>query len=201
MVQQYAAATLAACNIAVIVYLLRLYQCTCWRNRELSELSTIDALTGVLNRFGFDMNAASALALARRSNSEVCLLIGDMDKFKAINDRYLHSFGDIVLRMMAESIQDSIRTYDSVGRLGGDEFAVVMPQSGRLAAESFMERHCQILREYKDRLILQYPDRFDEIDALSITWGFAISNSIQLYSDFYAEADAAMYLRKPLNIR
>jgi diguanylate cyclase (GGDEF)-like protein len=67
----------------------------------------------------------------------VCL---DLDNFKTVNDRFGHSTGDILLRFVAQTLQENIRVTDTVARLGGDEFAILLPETGRNVAEVIMQK-------------------------------------------------------------
>ncbi|MES2610844.1 MAG: PAS domain S-box protein [Pseudomonadota bacterium] len=92
--------------------------------QRLLVLSERDALTGVLNRAGFErylqhkVQDGDAAALA--------LLYIDLDRFKPINDTHGHPVGDEVLRQFAVRLQAAVRPTDAVARLGGDEFAIVL---------------------------------------------------------------------------
>ena len=92
----------------------------------LSRLSQTDALTGLLNRRGFEARLAEAIAAARIANGGGALIYVDLDNFKQINDRYGHAQGDAALRASAELLRRSFRAGDLVARLGGDEFAAWM---------------------------------------------------------------------------
>ena len=86
-----------------------------------------DALTGLPNRELFRQQFAEALALARRTGRPMALMIGDIDRFKAVNDTHGHGIGDELLRYTGERLTGSVGTAGTVARLGGDEFAVVLP--------------------------------------------------------------------------
>jgi diguanylate cyclase (GGDEF)-like protein len=90
----------------------------------LSRLSETDALTGLLNRRGFEANLAKAMAAARIAKLDGALLYIDLDNFKQINDVHGHAQGDAALKAAAELLRRSVRAGDLVGRLGGDEFAI-----------------------------------------------------------------------------
>jgi diguanylate cyclase (GGDEF)-like protein len=94
----------------------------------LSRLSETDALTGLLNRRGFDANLAKAMAASRIARMDGALLYVDLDNFKQINDRHGHAQGDAALKAAAELLRRSVRAGDLVGRLGGDEFAIWLSQ-------------------------------------------------------------------------
>jgi diguanylate cyclase (GGDEF)-like protein len=93
------------------------------RTRELEELAFRDGQTGILNRRGF--------AAAHAEVSQVGgygLLLVDIDRFKAINDRHGHAAGDGVVLEVARRIGATIGPRDSCARWGGDEFIVLLPQ-------------------------------------------------------------------------
>jgi diguanylate cyclase (GGDEF)-like protein len=90
----------------------------------MARLSETDALTGLLNRRGFDAHLARSMAAARIAKRGGALLYVDLDNFKQINDRHGHAQGDAALRAAAELLRRSVRAGDLVGRLGGDEFAI-----------------------------------------------------------------------------
>jgi len=90
---------------------------------ELREAASTDSLTGLLNRAGFD-NAVKAQAVP--PGREVVMLYLDLDRFKAVNDRYGHAAGDQVLQEVARRLRSVVRPGDLVCRHGGDEFIVAM---------------------------------------------------------------------------
>jgi diguanylate cyclase (GGDEF)-like protein/PAS domain S-box-containing protein len=96
------------------------------REGRIQHLADHDALTGLLNRRMFDDRLRQAIALARRSEKMVALMLVDLDGFKAVNDSYGHLTGDYVLRTVARRLADAVRETDTVARLGGDEFVVIL---------------------------------------------------------------------------
>lgn len=94
--------------------------------RRLAKLAHQDALTGLGNRAAFEQRLPEALDRARLSGAPMALLYMDLDRFKAINDRFGHPCGDALLQAVAERLSNTVRTSDMVCRLGGDEFAVVL---------------------------------------------------------------------------
>lgn len=93
---------------------------------QLKMAATMDPLTGVFNRRAFNANAKSLLSLAVRNNSNVSILMLDLDNFKSINDKHGHSSGDLVLVSFAKAIKKIIRPHDVFGRLGGEEFCLTL---------------------------------------------------------------------------
>ena len=94
---------------------------------ELQYLAQTYKLTGLLNRRGFDEAAMLALSRARRENANVATLICDIDRFKQINDRFGHEFGDQVLIAIGKALRTfSDNTKVLIGRHGGEEFAALV---------------------------------------------------------------------------
>ena len=94
--------------------------------RPITASANTDALTGLLNRRGFEPDAAAAYASCRSRGQTVALLALDLDKFKPINDTLGHAAGDEVLRVVGARLLRFFRSSDLVARLGGDEFCVLM---------------------------------------------------------------------------
>lgn len=91
--------------------------------------ATHDVLTGVASRRAAFEFLARELARARRENKLVGIVLADIDHFKAINDRYGHMAGDLVLQEIARRMTKCTRPYDCVGRYGGEEFLMIFPTS------------------------------------------------------------------------
>lgn len=97
--------------------------------RALEELTRTDALTGMLNRRGFEEAMTSLLGTAQRYNEEGVICFIDLDGFKQVNDTYGHHAGDQVLCEVAAALSDNVRSNDLVARIGGDEFIVVLSRT------------------------------------------------------------------------
>jgi len=110
------------------------------RARRLQDLSLTDELTGLPNRRHILAYASEQLALARRLNDPVSLIVLDLDHFKRVNDEHGHAGGDAVLRGVATLLLDALRTGNRVGRLGGEEFLVVVPHADVDSARALAER-------------------------------------------------------------
>jgi diguanylate cyclase len=96
---------------------------------EAQAIGMRDSLTSLGNRRSFDSNLAKEIKDARAQKTELCLMMGDLDHFKKINDNYGHPFGDRVLKYFAELLLKHIKDGDIAARLGGEEFAVILPQT------------------------------------------------------------------------
>ena len=92
------------------------------------HLAYHDSLTGLPNRRLLADRLEQAIALARRRNAQVALMLLDLDSFKAINDTDGHAVGDAVLATMAHRLRTAVRESDTVARIGGDEFVVLLPE-------------------------------------------------------------------------
>ncbi|MBX3619237.1 MAG: diguanylate cyclase [Rhizobacter sp.] len=97
------------------------------QHQKLLDASQTDALTGALNRVGFDLRVGEALARTRDGGPPLALLFVDLDRFKPVNDEHGHATGDALLEAVAHRLQTVLRPSDMLARLGGDEFAVVLP--------------------------------------------------------------------------
>lgn len=100
------------------------------RIAELESMSLTDAMTGLMNRRGFENQLNVALARARRYGETGLIAYCDLDNLKEVNDAFGHTAGDALLKCAAHTLASSIRETDCVGRLGGDEFAVLLINTG-----------------------------------------------------------------------
>jgi diguanylate cyclase (GGDEF)-like protein len=107
--------------------------------RRLRRLSTTDRLTGVLNRGAFDERLLEEASRARRYDRPLTVAIVDVDQFKLFNEAHGHAGGDVVLRVLADTLATSVRRSDTVARYGGEEFALVLPETAAKAAVGRLE--------------------------------------------------------------
>jgi diguanylate cyclase (GGDEF)-like protein len=110
-----------------------------YSHRQAEARASTDALTGLPNRRYFDEFCA-LLARRRRAEDAVGVLMVDIDKFKALNDRHGHQVGDEVLRAVAGAIVAAVREDDVPARYGGEEFAVLLRNPTRAMAVEVGER-------------------------------------------------------------
>lgn len=94
---------------------------------EIKRLANFDSLTGLANRFYFDLQLNELMALAQRNQQRLILHALDLDHFKDVNDTMGHHAGDLLLKQVAERILAVVRETDLVARIGGDEFVVLQP--------------------------------------------------------------------------
>jgi diguanylate cyclase (GGDEF)-like protein len=106
---------------------------------EATSRSETDALSGLLNRGGFERHARLALRDALRQGVPVSLVIADIDHFKSINDSFGHASGDRVIEAFAGFLKDAAASHHVTGRIGGEEFAIVLLGTNLAAARLFAE--------------------------------------------------------------
>ena len=111
------------------------------------DLASLDPLTGLANRRGFEDRLRAELVLsARARGSDVpALLLVDLDRFKPINDAFGHPVGDALLCLVAQRLTGAVRAGDLVARLGGDEFAVLLSPGAAAAGEVLAARIVELL--------------------------------------------------------
>jgi diguanylate cyclase (GGDEF)-like protein len=84
-----------------------------------------------------------------RYNSELCLIMIDIDDFKKINDIYGHLTGDFVLKTLSNIIKGNLRNFDLPGRYGGEEFILILPETGKENAKKVAERIREQVQNHK----------------------------------------------------
>ncbi len=99
---------------------------------RVTHLSTLDALTGVANRRHGESLLEHEIKRARRYKLPMALIAFDIDRFKAVNDRYGHPVGDMVLRAVADAAHKLVRASDVLVRAGGEEFQVIAPHTSAI---------------------------------------------------------------------
>ena len=109
------------------------------KERQMESIATSDPLTGVLNRRGFERDAARRLTESEDDATGALLFI-DLNDFKGINDKYGHEVGDQLLKIAAERLRKSLRSCDIIGRPGGDEFVALVPDVDGGVADKLAKR-------------------------------------------------------------
>jgi diguanylate cyclase (GGDEF)-like protein len=158
------------------------------RQAGLDQLARQDGLTGVANRRQFDTLLLAEWNRARRSGSELALLLVDIDHFKAFNDEHGHPAGDRCLQAVAAVLQATAgRAADSVARYGGEEFAVIVPGSPLSGVLALAER----LREAVEALPLP-----EGRVSISVGVGYLHPPALATAEQLLADADAGLYAAK-----
>jgi len=113
---------------------------------QLISLANVDTLTKVANRLAMNRFLAFAFAEAQSNNSDLCVLMLDIDHFKEVNDTFGHTIGDQVLVEVAQRIQSQTRQTDFLARYGGEEFVVVLPETNMEIAHMVCDRILKCVR-------------------------------------------------------
>lgn len=152
---------------------------------QLRYLSTHDALTGLYNRHYFEKQ----MSLMENGEFEpMGLVMCDVDGLKIVNDTLGHDKGDILLKTVANLINQCFRKNDIVARVGGDEFAILLPETSEDTVKHTLNRIRQKVKEYN-----QYTPELP----LSISVGYAVRTSPETpVSNIFEEADNNMYREK-----
>lgn len=108
--------------------------------KQLQELATHDALTGLFNRRHMNTLLDDELKRQLRAPHPLCAAILDIDLFKRINDTHGHAVGDVVLREFAKLTQACLGPVDALARWGGEEFVLLMPDAEETQATALLAR-------------------------------------------------------------
>lgn len=160
-------------------------------NRRLEQLTNSlayqadhDTLTGLFNKGATTRQIEEALGV-----EDFSLLLFDVDHFKVVNDSHGHLVGDLLLRGLAELVQESLGQREIFGRFGGEEFIVLMPQSSLLQARVMAER----LRTRVAEHIFECGDHHVRI---TISIGLTLCRVGEPFDSIYRRVDSALYTAK-----
>jgi len=158
---------------------------------ELQVLASTDSLTQLSNRRHFMQHLESELARVQRSAGyPAVILMFDLDHFKAINDRWGHSVGDLALQHFSAILCTQLRRTDAAGRMGGEEFAVVLSNASVDEAKIFAQR-------VQDELASAPLDHGDERLTLAVSVGIAALHSADVSAEAsLSRSDKALYCAK-----
>lgn len=158
-------------------------------HRQLTTMANTDPLTGVANRRRFSEVFVAEFQRAQRLDTDIALLLVDVDHFKSINDDHGHAVGDRALEGLGRILLANHRIYDQVGRMGGEEFAVLLPATPMSAALAVAER----LRDATSSTPIA------ELEAGRVTVSIGVAAGLQGADDsdvLYRRADAQLYKAK-----
>lgn len=153
--------------------------------QRLHVSSHTDYVTGLWNRRYFYLRLDEEEARATRKNAQLCVAMIDIDNFKAINDRYGHAAGDMLLADLATMFRKNVRETDIVTRWGGDEFAIIFSGASLMEAYEIMERIRQTVEM-----------RFSSSYGLAISAGIISLEPDRDIKDLLIAADQALYKAK-----
>jgi diguanylate cyclase (GGDEF)-like protein len=146
----------------------------------------LDPLTGLLNRHALAPRFIELTLQARLTQQPVCMLLCDIDNFKAVNDGHGHDHGDAVLRDVAYAMRKQLRSFELIYRLGGEEFLIVLPGIELAGAQEIAERLRVSVEQTRPLGI-----------GVTISCGLTAGAGDQVdYDAMFKEADEALYEAK-----
>jgi diguanylate cyclase (GGDEF)-like protein len=154
----------------------------------LNSFFTIDKTTGVFMRSHIEECIHQEIYYSKMTDRKFVIAMGDIDKFKDVNDAFGHQKGDDVLRTIGEIIKNTLRETDIVGRYGGEEFILFLPNTNRNDAVDVVERVREDIENY----------HFSGLNR-KITMSFGISgypDHSETLEELIEKADQALYVSK-----
>lgn len=159
---------------------------------KLTEVATKDYLTQIPNRRCFSQTGDKFFHLSVRDKTDFTILFIDIDLFKKINDDLGHNIGDEILRLIATTLQQSIRKSDLLARIGGEEFAILLPNTDITNGLMISENIRKIIE--KTKYIHECNDIF-----MTISIGIAQRGKLDsTLDDMLKRSDLALYKAKEL---
>ena len=156
---------------------------------QTKQLSITDALTNLYNRRYFETTFAREFARAKRYNSQLSLVVVDIDWFKKINDTYGHSCGDYVLRELSWLMAENFRQTDIIFRYGGEEFVILLTETDGNSAIIPVERLRRAVEDNKFK--------FKGVELnVTISAGISSNKDVNEVSQMFDNADKALYQAK-----
>jgi diguanylate cyclase (GGDEF)-like protein len=162
-------------------------------NDRLTVMASMDMLSGLANRRGFQSRLDFEWMKARQNDSELSLLMIDVDHFKLFNDTYGHPEGDACLGRLGETLAAiADETMGFAGRYGGEEFCLLLPNTGAARAVEIGE----IVRTAVQNLALPHATSSHQTVTVSLGVACTMPNDAQQPGDLIEAADAALYAAK-----
>ena len=191
----YGSAWLTAHSFEALLFTIAIAFLLLAMAKERNELrqrtaAMLDPLTGIANRRSFMKNVTQLAKRLRANPRPTSVLMIDLDRFKSINDRFGHAFGDRVMELFANAARQNVRSTDLLGRIGGDEFAVVLADTSR-----------DVAIEVADRIRTSFAQAAFEINRkpveATVSIGLALCQDTAFDArNLLAQADRALYCAK-----
>jgi diguanylate cyclase (GGDEF)-like protein len=159
------------------------------KNRQLLEMTQVDAMTGAHSRAFFLERAQSEGARSARYSRPLGVLAFDIDRFKSVNDTWGHAAGDAALCAVVDSAQETLRTSDVLARMGGEEFSALLPETDLEGSRRIAER----LRVGIEKLELHHEGA---VFSVTVSIGLALFKPGATIDDVMKRADDALYKAK-----
>ena len=167
----------------IIIYTINIYQ------KQLVQLASEDALTGLANRRKFNEHFEKCSKIYRKGVNRLTLLLIDIDDFKEVNDTLGHLVGDDVLVRVAAILKMELRATDLVARWGGEEFALLLIDVPSKNALEIAQNICHAIKE--DALLQDILQK-----QLTVSIGLGELTSLESQDGLVHKVDLALYEAK-----
>ena len=155
--------------------------------KTLEKLSYTDMLSGLYNRRYFIETFNYMLSRAKLSKLPLILMIGDIDRFKSINDKYGHPAGDEAIKTISSLIREKVGAQGIAARIGGEEFGLLLPDTD-------VEKALKLAEEIRASIAEQVITLPADIHfSCTISIGMAVSKRESTVSTLFKEADQSLY--------
>lgn len=159
---------------------------------DVQKEALTDGLTGIANRKHFDTALRRMTQEAGESGETFCLLLTDIDHFKAFNDNYGHQIGDQVIKLVAAILSKTAQEDQLAARYGGEEFALLLPSTDLDAAFVIAEQ----IRETVATKRIRNRNTGEELGNITLSIGLGIYRKDEPVTDLIQRADASLYFAK-----
>ena len=160
---------------------------------ELTRVESFtDELTGLTNRKRFDQALELEMSEAEESGEPLCLLMVDIDHFKAFNDTHGHQTGDQVLRLVAHMLKTNVKGRDIAARYGGEEFVIILPKTKLTSAITVAE---QIRIAVKSKELVKKSTN-ESLGHVTLSVGISCYRPGESIPEFIERADKCLYAAK-----
>lgn len=156
------------------------------KTKELQKFAMVDSLTGVSNRRYLEMQLESRLERLRRYKWPFSVFFIDIDGFKKINDTFGHDAGDKVLKVVAGTLQQGIRSYDLLSRWGGEEFVISIENINKEDMNVMGNKLCRLVSS-------SYIREKDDNIQVTISVGATLAGKEDTIDSLVKRADTLMY--------
>lgn len=159
---------------------------------DVQKEALTDGLTGIANRKHFDNSLRRMTSEAGETGETFCLLITDIDHFKAFNDNYGHQIGDQVIKLVANILSKTAEGDQLACRYGGEEFSLLLPNTELNVAHSIAEK----IRETVATKRIRNRNTGEELGNITLSIGLGVYRKDEPVTDLIQRADASLYFAK-----
>jgi diguanylate cyclase (GGDEF)-like protein len=158
---------------------------------SLEKKANTDSLTGIYNRNYIETTATDWLKQAYQKNESITCIVFDIDRFKSVNDKYGHLFGDEVIKQVSKACSTVLRGDDLIGRFGGDEFVIILKGA---SLEDGQKKAFQILETVRNLRVIKNGKRIPITISLGVTDN--LPYKAMSFNELFNIADIRLYKAK-----